>query len=163
MRGSPLLYAVQNIWLKSVLGRDGRTDPPPAEEITVSANKFVWKWTLGFGALLFAATIRCGYQIACGRRCWQRPFRKRRVVILLPSVLATLLWWYWFYAPQALPLPVSPTWPDLWVLPLVNYITTALVSWVGVSLLFVLFPQKRQPANPSAKPSLGQLELVTPM
>jgi CubicO group peptidase (beta-lactamase class C family) len=152
MLGAPLLYAVQNIWLKSVLGMDGRTDPPPAQEITVPINRVVLKWALGFGALLFAAASWCGYRIVCGRRRWATPFRKRRLFILLPSVLAALLWWYWFYAPQAWPLPVSPALLDLWVLPLVNYIMTALVSWVAVSLLFVLFPPTRQPGCSRNRP-----------
>jgi len=148
MPGGPLVYAVQNIWMKSVLGIDSRADPPPAEEFTVPVNRLVLKWALGFGALLFAAASWCVYQVVRGRRRWQRPFRKRLALLMLPSLLAALFWWYWFYAPQAFPLPVSPTWPDLWVLPLVNYIMTALVSWVAVSLLFVLFPRKGQPDNP---------------
>ncbi len=163
MLGSPLLYAVQNIWLKSVLGVDARADPPPAEKITASANKFVLKWVLGVGALLFAVTSWCAYQIASGRRHWLRPFRKRRLFILLPSVLATLLWWYWFYAPQALPLPVSPALPDLWVLPLVNYITTVLLAWMVVSFLFALFPRRRLPENSPASPSQAQLGTVASM
>jgi CubicO group peptidase (beta-lactamase class C family) len=143
MPGGPLIYAVQNIWMKSVLGIDGRADPPLAEDITVPVNRLVLKWALGFGALLFVAACWCVYQVFRGRRRRQRSFRKLPILLMSPSVLAALLWWYWFYAPQAFPLPVSPTWPDLWVLPLVNYVMTVLVSWVGVSFLFVLFPRKR--------------------
>ena len=163
MPGGPLVYAVQNIWLKSVMGIEGRSDPPPAEEITASANKYVLKWTLAFGGLLLAATAWCGYQISSGRRRWLRPLRKRRLFVLLPSALVSLLWWYWFYAPRVLRLPVSPALPDLWVLPLVNYITTALVGWVGVSLLFVLFPRTRKPENPPTETSQGKLEAVAPL
>jgi CubicO group peptidase (beta-lactamase class C family) len=162
MLGSPLLYAVQNIWLKSVLGIEARTEPPPSEKITLSANRFVLKWVLGFGALLLALTSWCGYQIASGRRRFLRAFRKRRLFMLLPSGLATLFWWYWFYAPQSLPLPVSPALPDLWILPLVNYVTTVLLAWVVVSLLFALSPRRRRPDNSPTAPSQRQLEVEAP-
>jgi len=156
MLGSPLLYAVQNIWLKAALGIEPRGDPPPAEKITAAPNQFVLKWVLGVGALLLAAAIWCGFQIASGRRRFHKLLRKRRLFILLPAVLTTLLWWYWFYAPQALPLPVSPALPDLWVLPLVNYITTLLLVWVIVSLVFALFARSPLPENRPANPSQGQ-------
>ncbi len=46
---------------------------------------------------------------------------------------------------------------DLWVLPLVNYIMTALVCWVSVSLLFVLFPRTKRADGSPVIPSQGQL------
>ena len=152
----------RSLWFKTVLGVDAGTDPPPAEGITVPANKIVFKVALGFGVLLFAATSLCGFQISSGKRHWLSPFRKRGLFTFLPSVLVALLWWYWFYAPRSVPLPFGPAFPDIWVLPLVNYITTALVGWVGVSLLFAFFPRRKPSEHSPAKPSKGQLEIMAP-
>jgi len=153
MHGSQLDSAVQKFWFKTVLAVDAGTDPPPAEGITVPANKIVLKVALGFGVLLFAATSLCGYQIASGKRHWLSPFRKRRLFTLLPSVLVALVWWYWFYAPQSMPLPFGPAFPDIWVLPLVNYIMNVLLGWVGVSFIFALFPRGHLAENLSVKRS----------
>ena len=145
--GGTLQIAVQRIWLNTVLGMDAGDDPPPAEGITPSLHRKAVRIVVGLGVLLFAVAAWCGRQIASGKRRWVRPHTRRGLLIIAPPVLATLLWWYVFYAPQSLPLPLPPSFLSLWTLPLIHYITALLLGWMGVALLFAVFPPPRLPPS----------------
>jgi CubicO group peptidase (beta-lactamase class C family) len=145
--------AVQRIWLNTVLGVDAGTDPDAEEGITPPFNRTASKIAFGLGALLLAAALWCGRQIARGNRHRARPRLRRSLLLLAPPVLATLLWWYLFYAPRSLPLPLSPGFLSIWTLPPVHYLTALLLGWVGVALLFAIFPRSPRPvaeASPEA-------------
>jgi hypothetical protein len=99
------------------------------------------KIAFGLGALLLAAALWCRRQIARGNRRRARPGLRRSLLILGPPVLATFLWWYVFYAPRSLPLPLGPRFLSVWTLPFIDYITAVLLGWAGLALLFALFPR----------------------
>jgi CubicO group peptidase (beta-lactamase class C family) len=140
--------AVQKLWLKAALGVDAGADPDPEEGITPRINRTALKIALGLGVLLFAAASWCGWQIARGKRCLVRPHSRRGSLIIGPPVIVTLVWWYLFYAPRSLPLPIGPGFLSLWNVPFIHYVTALLVGWIGVAVLFALFPPR--PAEASA-------------
>jgi len=142
--------AVQKLWGKTVLGVDAGTDPDPEEGITPPFNRTASKIALGVAVLLLAAAVWCGQQIARGTRRPARPRLRRSLLIMTPPVLATLLWWYVFYAPRNLPIPLGPGFLSIWTLPLVHYVTALLLGWLGVALLFAMFPRTPRPTEASA-------------
>lgn|GEM_PF-542398 len=139
--GTQLQIAVQRLWLNTVLGVDAGTAPDFEEGITPSFHRTALKIAFGLGALLLAAALWCGRQIARGNRHRAKPSLRRSLLILGPPVLATFLWWYVFYAPRSLPLPLGPRFLSVWTLPFIHYITAVLLGWVGVALLFALYPR----------------------
>jgi len=145
--GAPLNTAVENLWWRT-WSDELQINPSPAKGITVPANELVLKLALGGWALLLLATGWFTHQLAQGRRRWTWPPSRRGLLAVSGTVGMTLIWWYLFYAPQCLPLPLSPALPDIWVLPLVHYISTVLLGTVAVSCLAVLFPQTRISAPP---------------
>jgi hypothetical protein len=96
---------------------------------------------------LLAAAAWCGRQIARGKRHRSKPRTRRVLLILAPPVLVMLIWWYLFYAPESLPLPIGPSFLSLWPLPLIHYVTALFLGWMAVALLFALFPPRH--AEPS--------------
>jgi hypothetical protein len=56
--------------------------------------------------------------------------------MIAPPVLATLVWWYVFYAPRNLPLPLPPSFLSIWLVPFIHYGTAHW--WVGQVLRFCL-------------------------
>ena len=139
--GGPLNAAVDNLWRRTMWGKAYGADPPPASGVTIHFNRLVLKIVLVFWALLLLITGRITHQALCGKRRWTWPPSKRRVMAASVFILMALVWWYLFYAPQFLPLPLSPVIPDFWVLPFVNYIATVLLGLVGVSFLIALLPR----------------------
>jgi CubicO group peptidase (beta-lactamase class C family) len=134
--------AMQKLWLKTVLGVDAGTDPDPEEGITVRFNRTALKIAAALGLVLFAAAAWCGLQIKRGKRHLTRPRLRRGLLIIAPPLLATLLWWYLFYAPRSLPLPLPPSFLSLWTLPFTHYVTALLLGWLVAALLFALFPRR---------------------
>jgi len=53
------------------------------------------------------------------------------------------MWWYVFYAPRSMPLRLLPSFLSIWLVPFVHYVTALLLGWMGVALLFALFPRRR--------------------
>jgi CubicO group peptidase (beta-lactamase class C family) len=147
--------AVQKLWLKTVLGVDAGTDPDPGEGITPRVNRIALKIAVGIGAFLFVAVGWCGRQIARGRRRLARPRLRRGLLIIAPPVVALLVWWYVFYAPRNLPLPLPPSFLSIWLVPFIHYVTALLLGWLGVALLFALFPRRRKSSATDA--CLGNL------
>jgi CubicO group peptidase (beta-lactamase class C family) len=140
--GFLLQIAVQKLWLKTVLGVDAEPDPDPEEGITTRFNRTASKTAFGLGVLLFAVAAWCGLQIVRGKRRRARPHFRRSLRLIAPPVLATVLWCYVFYAPRSIPLPLGPGFLSLWTIPPVHYFAALLLSWIGVALLFVLFPRR---------------------
>ncbi len=141
--GGPLDVAVDNLWRRTTWGKAYGADPPPSNGFTAPFNKLVLKIVLALWVLLLLIGGRIAYQVAHGKRRRLWPPSKRR--LLAPSVftLMAVAWWYLFYAPQSLPLPLSPVIPDLWVMPFVDYISTVLLGLICVSLLLALLPRQR--------------------
>lgn len=142
--------AVQKLWLKAVLGVDAGTDPDPGEGITPRINRTALKIAVGLGVLLFAAAGWCGWQITRGKRCLARPRLRRGLLMIAPPVLVMLLWWYLFYAPRSLPLPIGPGFLSLWNVPFVHYVTALLLGWMSVTLLYAFFPRRPSVASAGA-------------
>jgi len=118
-------------------------DPEPEEGITGRVNRIALRIAMALGALLLAATGWCVRQIARGKRRRAKPRPRRVLLFIVPPVLAMFLWWYVFYAPRTMPLPLPPSWLSLWVLPFIHYVTALLLGWMGIALLFALFPPRR--------------------
>jgi CubicO group peptidase (beta-lactamase class C family) len=139
--GGPFNGAVNVLWWRVIRGATAN-DPPPASGVTVSLNQTILKISLVLLALLLLAGGWIVYQAANKRRLWIWPPSKKR--LSAPTVFATVavLWWYLFYAPRSLLLPFGPAIPDIWVMPLVNYIATLLVGCIAVSVLWALLPPK---------------------
>jgi hypothetical protein len=133
---------VQKLWLKAVLGVDAGTDPDPEEGITPRINRTALKIAVTIGALLLAATAWCGIQIARGKRHRAWPRTRRTLLLIGPPVIVMLVWWYLFYAPRSLPLPIGPGFLSLWMLPFIHYGTALMLGWMGVAVLFALFPRR---------------------
>ena len=141
MLGGPLHVAVDNLWRRTVWGKAYGADPPPASGETIHFNQIVPKIVLALWALLLLITGQITHRALRGKRRWSWPPSKRRLLVPSAFVMMAFVWWYLFYAPQSLPLPLSPAIPDFWVLPFVNYIATVLLGLVGVSLLIALLPR----------------------
>lgn len=141
MLGSPLNVAVDNLWRRTTWGTAFGTDPLPATGITVHLNQTVLRIALVSWALLllFAGSTSC--DVVRRKRRWRWPPSRRRLLIPSAFTVLTLLWWYLFYAPGCLPLPFSPAIPDIWVLPLINYIASVLLGCIAISLFFALLPR----------------------
>jgi hypothetical protein len=137
--GGTLQVAVQRIWLNTVLGMDAGTDPPPTEGITVPIHKTAVRVSVALWVLLLAAAVLCGIQISRGKRRRSRPSVRRVLLILAPAIIATLTWFYVFYAPDGMPLPLPAKLLSIWKVPLIDYATALLIGWSGVALLFTLF------------------------
>ncbi|EEF60353.1 serine hydrolase domain-containing protein [Pedosphaera parvula] len=133
--GGPFNGAVNALWWRTMRSQTV-TDPPPASGFTIGLNRLVLRITLVFGTILTVITGRRVYQVACGKLRWSRRPSKRWLLVTSFFAVVTLIWWYLFYAPPSLPLPISPAIPDIWVLPLVNYFAEALLGCVGISLFF---------------------------
>ncbi len=101
------------------------------------------KIALGLGVLLLAMAAWCGFQIVRGKRGLAWPGLRRGLFLIAPPVLATFLWWYVFYAPPSMPLPLGPAFLSLWTLPLIHYVTALILGWMSVAILFALFPPRR--------------------
>ena len=144
--------AVQKLWLKTVLGVDAGTDPEAGEGITPRINRIALKIAVGIGVLLLVAVALCGWQIARAKRRLAWPPFRRGVRIITPPILATLAWGYVFYAPRSMPLPLPPSFLSIWLVPFVHYVTALLLGWMGVALLFAVFPRRRKDATPDACP-----------
>ncbi len=144
--------AMQKLWLKTVLGVDAGTNPEPGEGITPRVNRIALKIAVGIGSFLFVTAVWCGRQIARGKRRRAWPGFRRGLRIITPPILATLVWWYVFYAPRNLPLPLPPSFLSIWLVPFVHYVTALLLGWMGVALLFALFPRRRKDDAPDACP-----------
>jgi len=142
MLGGPFNVAVDNLWRRITWGKAYGADPPRQTTVTVHFNQIVLRIVLVLWALLLGITWRIAYQTVRGKRRRQWPHSKRRW--LAPSALALMAfaWWYLWYAPQSLPLPLSPVIPDFWVMPFVDYISTVLPGLVGVSLLIAIHPRR---------------------
>jgi len=139
--------AVQKLWLKTTLGLDAGTDPDPEEGITRRVHRTALKIAVAIGALLLLAAGWCIRQIARGKRRRAWPRTRRGLLIIGPPVLATLLWLYVFYAPQSMPLPIGPGFLSIWTVPFIHYGTALLLGWMGVMVLFALFPPTRLPPS----------------
>jgi len=139
--------AVQKLWLKSVLGVDAGPDPDPEEGITGRVNRIAARIAVGLGALLAVAASWCGWQTARGKRRPAKPSLRRGAFISAPPVLGLLLWWYVFYAPQSLPLPLPPSFLSIWTMPFIQYGMALLLGWAGVALLYALVPPRSE--NPT--------------
>jgi CubicO group peptidase (beta-lactamase class C family) len=146
--GFQLDIAVQKLWLKTVMGLDAGNDPGPEEGITGRANRTALKIAVALAALMFTTAGGCVRQIVRGKRRPAKPHLRRILLIVLPPVLATLFWSHAFYAPRSMPLPFPPSFPSIWTLPFIHYITLLFLVWIGVALLFALFP--RRSAGPAA-------------
>jgi len=140
--GFQLEVAVQRIWLKTVLGVEAGDDPEPDKGMTPAANQLATKIAVVLGALLLVAAGWCVRQIVRGKRQRARIRARRVLLILAPPVLATMLWWYVFYPPRSMPLPLGPKWLSLWNLPFIHYATALLLGWTCVAILFALFPRR---------------------
>jgi hypothetical protein len=148
--GYPFNVAVQKLWLNTVLGLEGGTVLPASEGLTPSIHRKAVGIVAALGVFLLALAGWCVRQIVRGKRHRAISSTRRGLLILMPPFLATLLWWYVFYAPQGIPLPLPPTFLSIWRLPLINYITALLMGWIVVALLFALFPRcPIEPANVS--------------
>jgi CubicO group peptidase (beta-lactamase class C family) len=134
--------AVQKLWLKTALGVDAGTAPEPVEGISSRVNRTAQKIAVVLGLLLISHAGWCIFQITRGQRHRASPRTRRSLLILGPPIVATLIWWYSFYAPQSLPLPVGPSLLSFWTLPFIHYGTALLLGWIGVAILFALFPRK---------------------
>jgi CubicO group peptidase (beta-lactamase class C family) len=145
--GNALNVAVQRIWLNTALGMDAGTDPPPGATLTVSLNDTAFRIAAAIWVFLLAATGWCASQIARGRRSRSGTSTRRSLLILAPPVLLTLVWWYVSFAPHNMPLPLPTTFLSIWRMPLINYIAALLLGWLGVAILFTLFPRTRRMAK----------------
>jgi CubicO group peptidase (beta-lactamase class C family) len=144
--GLDLGSAVERTWLRTALGVDAGTDPPPGTAVpmaTVSVNHTAAKIAAFVWAFLVAITGWCAVQIARGKRRASRPRLQRCLFLLAPPLIPLLAWWYLFYAPDNLPLPLPTTFLSIWRLPLINYITALLSGWFCVAFFFMLFPRTR--------------------
>jgi len=144
--------AVQKLWLKTVLGVDAGTDPEPGEGITPRINRIALKIAVGVGVCLFVAAAWCGRQIARGKRRLAGPRFRSSVLIIAPPVLALVAWWYVFYAPRNMPLPLPPSFLSIWLVPFIHYVTVLLLGWMVVALLFALFSRRRKDGATDACP-----------
>jgi len=135
--------AVQKLWLKTVLGVDAGTDPDPGEGITPRVDRIALKIAVGLGAFLFVAGVWCLRQIARGKRRLAWPRLRRGLFIIAPPVFAFGGWWYVFYAPRSMPLPLPPSFLSIWLVPFIHYVTALLLGWMGVAFLFAFFPRRR--------------------
>ena len=142
--GHSLNNAVQRIWLNTVLGMDVGPDPEPDATMTVSLNQTALRIAAGIWLLLLAAAGWCTLQIMRSQRSRSRPGIRRSLFILGPPALAITIWWYVFYAPRSMPLPLPTTFLCIWRMPLVSYVTALLLGWLGVAILFTLFPGYRE-------------------
>ena len=77
----------------------------------------------------------------------------------MDDVFATLAWWYVFYAPRSMPLPLPPSFLSIWLAPFIHYGTALLLGWMGVALLFAFFPRRR--AVTGGAQMDGFIELLT--
>ena len=141
--GLPFNVAVEKLWLKTALGIDAGTGPDPEEGISARFNRTALKIALCLGVLLLAMAAWCGFQIVRGKRGLAWPGLRRGLFLIAPPVLATFLWWYVFYAPPSMPLPLGPAFLSLWTLPLIHYVTALILGWMSVAVLFALFPPRR--------------------
>jgi CubicO group peptidase (beta-lactamase class C family) len=140
MRGDPLNLAVHYLWLNTVLGRGGGSDPQPAPSSSgpVATAAQVIAALLGVGLLIMV--VRFAWEMRAGRRQWALPGATRRMLpVLLWSALA-LAWWYWFYI--SWPLPFPSTIPDIWRLPQIDYVMGALLGWCLYSLAALFFSRR---------------------
>ena len=69
---------------------------------------------------------------------------------LSPAILETLVWWYLFYAPRSLPIPIGPGFLSLWNVPFIHYGTALLLGWTAIALLYALFPRRPSVASATA-------------
>jgi hypothetical protein len=127
--------AVERIWLKTVLALDAGADPPPSPTVTVPINQKAAKIAMVLWLVLIAVTAWCVVQVAKGKRHVMRPRAWRGLLLLSAPILLLLVWWYLFYAPENMPLPLPMTLLSIWRLPLVDYVTALLIGWLGVALL----------------------------
>jgi len=153
--GGTLQIAVQRIWLNTGLGMDAGDDPPPPEGITPPLHRKALRIVVGLWLLPIATAAWCVRQIARGKRRPARPRPRRALLFIAPPVLAMLLWWYAFYAPEIMPLPIGPSFLSFWTLPFIHYVTALLLGWMAVAILFALFPPPRLPPS-AANLSNGQ-------
>jgi CubicO group peptidase (beta-lactamase class C family) len=138
--GGPLNDAVDNLWWRTMRG-NAVVDPPPATGVTIHLNHMVLKIVLLLWVFFLSITGQIAYQAVRGKRQCIWPPLKRRLLVPSAVIAVALVWWYLFYAPRYMPLPLNPAIPDIWVLPLVNYITTVLLGCAAVSLLFAFLPR----------------------
>jgi CubicO group peptidase (beta-lactamase class C family) len=139
--GLPFNVAVDNLWRRITWGTAYGADPQPAGGLTAPFNQLVLKVVLALWALLLLILGRIAYQVAHGQRRRLRPLAKKRLLAPSAFALMAFAWWYLWYAPQSLPLPLSPVVPDFWVMPFVHYISTVLLGLAGVSLLIAFLPR----------------------
>jgi CubicO group peptidase (beta-lactamase class C family) len=142
--GLNLNRAVQNIWDNIILGIEPRPDPMPGKTLTIWINSVAVKVAVVVWIFLFVITGICVLQIVRGRRHASRPRLRRSLLLLVPPNLLLFTWWYLFYAPQYIPLPLPTTFLSIWRLPLVNYIMALFLGWLGVGILFTFFSPIRQ-------------------
>jgi CubicO group peptidase (beta-lactamase class C family) len=141
--GAPLNVAVDNLWRRVTWGKAFGVDPPTASVGTLHFNRIVLEFVLAVWALLLLLTGRIAYDAGRGKRRWNWPTPKKRLLIPASFLMMAVVWWYLFYAPRSLPLPLSPAIPDLWVLPFVNYIAALLLSLIGFSVLITFLPRNK--------------------
>ena len=140
--GGTLQIAVQRIWLNTALGMDAGSDPPPAEGITIPIHNTALRVLVALWVLLLAAGALCVIQISRGRRRPSKPRVWRILLILAPAAIAAFAWCYVFYAPASLPLPFPPKLLSIWKVPAIDYAMALLLGWLGVALLFTVFPSR---------------------
>lgn len=153
MQGGPLNLAVHYLWLNTVLGGGGGSDPQPtpSDYGVVAMAAQVIAALLAVSLLL--VVIRFIYEMRAGRRQWAWPKAQRRILPILLWGLFTLVWWYWFYSPWPLPLPT--TFPDIWRLPQMDYVLGALLAWCLFCLITLFFPRRAASIALAASPDLA--------
>jgi hypothetical protein len=122
---------------------------------TVSMNHTAAKLAALVWVFLVAIAGWCAVQIVRGKRRASRPRLRRCLFLLTPPLLLMVAWWYLFYAPENLPLPLPTTFLSIWRLPLINYITALLSGWLSVACFYMLFPRTRPKSDVPAPSVVG--------
>jgi hypothetical protein len=157
MRGNPLNLAVHYLWLSTVLGEGGGSDPQPAPgdygPVAMAAQVIAALLVAG----VIIAVARLTIEMRTGRRQRALPGATRRLLPMLLWGVLTLTWGYWFYTPWPLPLPT--TFPDLWRLSQMDYVMGALLAWCVYSLAALLLPRREAQSSftPVSQPTHGEL------
>lgn len=158
MRGGPLNLAVHYMWLNTVLGGGGGSDPQPTPSDYGVAAIAAQVIAALLAAGLLILMVKFGYEAWAGRRHWAWPRVMRRILPSLFWGALSLMWWYWFYTPWPLPFPTTV--PDIWRMPQIDYVMGGLLAWCLYSLAALFFSRREShirltPARPVARGELA--------